>query len=139
MSHGMVNKGKISRCRAVLPLVVGCILVVSVAGAQDPQGLTGEWRGSLETPLVPVNLTIGTMEQGKKDTILHYGTPRNCKLTAEYSGEQAGNQIFSFFQSTGGVCDKFLAGRMAARLEGEATLMVDVTYKEKAESFQLKK
>ncbi len=114
---------------SLVGLATALFALAATAAAPGLQGLAGKWAGTemINKRPVAVNLTLPDSKSAKSGTEFHYGVPRSCGLTAEYSGESEGQQFFSFTTSTGGFCDRLIAGYVAVRLDSSGALLYDAS------------
>ncbi len=123
---------------AWLVALAAAFFAQSAPAAEDHalEQLAGDWKGSemIGGRPVAVSLKLSGMEAAAGNEF-HYGVPRSCGLQAEYSGENEGKQIFSFSISSGGSCDKLIAGSLTVRLNSDGTLTYEATSNDRQTSW----
>jgi hypothetical protein len=130
----MIHKGKSARHFWQVLLVIGSTILFT-ACVEAGQDLPGNWAGSIKTPagtLLAVNLTIGKLTPGAKDTRLHFGAPRSCDLNAEYSGMEESKAVFSFTNSDGGYCDYYFPGTLVVSPAGKDQVHFEMNSQDKS-------
>ncbi len=92
------------------------------------EAVIGSWKGSVVADGRPVAVTLDVpdLEIGADRTSLHYGVPRNCRLSAEYAGAADGNHVFAFKESNGGFCDRLINGALTLKPGDDGALAFEV-------------
>ena len=117
-------------------LVLNVLLLMNWAAcvAQGSE-LVGKWMGAItgtDQGRIPVELTV---KRTSMECELHYGSPRNCELKAEYVDSEGNLHHFRFNEANGGFCDKLWNQNMSLRVNPEGTSILHVWAAEKGISF----
>lgn len=80
--------------------------------------MAGTWLGIVpaEPTKFPLTLTITDAKIGTKGDA-RFGAPNSCNLKYEISNTQNGKVTFTFTESGGGYCDKFIGGFLDATFD----------------------
>lgn len=120
-----------------------CISSLAVARDTSVTRLAGNWHGMYkheEDGRMAVGLTIKEKNMsGGMEYLLHYGAPRSCRLSAEYTGAEGDIHYFRFKKASGGFCDRLFRGEMSLQLDGQGNLDVTVQRRQLEENVILKK
>jgi hypothetical protein len=91
--------------------------------------LVGEWAGPATASRPPIRFEVSVRQGtiGDEAAQLHYGAPRSCQLTAEYSGIWSEQAAFGIKNSTGGYCDRLIGGLITMKTDGDGALTFGIS------------
>ena len=106
--------------RTVPLLAAGLMLAAGIGAASAADFPTGIWAGGVPDGKghnIVVKLTVPNTTLGTRSP-MRWNAPKNCSLTVEYAGMNAGKREFRVASSDGGWCDLYRGGSLMVEPEG---------------------